>query len=65
MRYPTCYNAKQAHVLRSVCAFACAGALGLLVGNGIASVSTSAPVAYAAASTNPQGGAPLLNLIRP
>ena len=56
MRYPTCYNAKQAHALRSVCAFACAGALGLIIGNGIASVSTSVPVAYAAVSTNQQGG---------
>ena len=65
MRYPTCYNAKQAHALRSVCAFACAGALGLIIGNGIASVSTSVPVAYAAVSTNQQGGGSLLNLIRP
>ena len=64
MKNTTCHNAKQAHVLRSVCAFACAGALGLFVGNGIASVSTSVPVAYAAA-TNLQGGVSLLNLIRP
>lgn len=56
-------HVKQAHALRSVCTFACAGALGLIIGNGIASISTSVPVAYATSANQQGGGVPLLRML--
>ena len=65
MKNTTCHNAKQAHALRSVCTFACAGALGLIIGNGIVSISTSVPVAYATSANQQGGGTTSENVVIP